>query len=178
MTFWFPPYESLNSRGIQDSSLLWASSERDKGLHNTIIFLLFLQDDGWKLSRTNYYQEGWLATANVRGVVGVTYTTSFCAGTAQGLEIPARTNYNLRGHRSEVGGIEFQLREITRNAGEMNMSGHQSVDIIDPRYWLFTKTTTQSQQGPVLSNYINLSAKAFLLNTKLFFFSVFSFVFW
>ena len=70
----------------------------------------------------------------MRGVVGVTYTTSFCAGTAQGLEIPARTNYNLRGHRSEVGGIEFQLREITRNAGEMNMSGHQSVDIIDPRY--------------------------------------------
>ena len=40
-----------------------------------------LQEDGWKLSRTNYYQEGWLATANVRGVVGVTYTTSFCAGT-------------------------------------------------------------------------------------------------
>ena len=55
------------------------------------------------MSRTNYYQEGWLATANVRGVVGVTYTTSFCAGTAQGVEVPARTNYNLRGHRSEVG---------------------------------------------------------------------------
>ena len=41
------------------------------------------QEDGWKLSRTNYYQEGWLATANVRGVVGVTYTTSFCAGAGQ-----------------------------------------------------------------------------------------------
>ena len=51
---------------------------------NTIIgFLNLLQEEGWKLSRTNYYQEGWLATANVRGVVGVTYTTSFCAGTAQ-----------------------------------------------------------------------------------------------
>ena len=49
---------------------------------NTIIgFLNLLQEEGWKLSRTNYYQEGWLATANVRGVVGVTYTTSFCAGT-------------------------------------------------------------------------------------------------
>ena len=44
---------------------------------------LSLQEDGWKLSRTNYYQEGWLATANVRGVVGVTYTTSFCAGAGQ-----------------------------------------------------------------------------------------------
>ena len=43
----------------------------------------YLQEDGWKLSRTNYYQEGWLATANVRGVVGVTYTSSFCAGTGQ-----------------------------------------------------------------------------------------------
>ena len=61
-----------------------------------------LQEDGWKLSRTNYYQEGWLSTANVRGVVGVTYTTSFCAGTSQEQEVPARTNYNLRGHRSEV----------------------------------------------------------------------------
>ena len=60
------------------------------------------QDEGWKLSRTNYYQEGWLSTANVRGVVGVTYTTSFCAGSQQAQEVPARTNYNLRGHRSEV----------------------------------------------------------------------------
>ena len=37
----------------------------------------------------------------IRGVVGVTYTTSFSAG-GQPTEIPARTNYNLRGHRSEV----------------------------------------------------------------------------
>lgn len=60
------------------------------------------EEDGWKLSRSNYYQEGWLATANVRGVVGVTYTTSFCGGGQPGVEAPARTNYNLRGHRSEV----------------------------------------------------------------------------
>jgi hypothetical protein len=33
--------------------------------------------------------------------VGVTFTTSFCGG-AQPANIPARTNYNLRGHRSEV----------------------------------------------------------------------------
>ena len=38
---------------------------------------ILMQEDGWKLSRNNYYQEGWLATANARGVVGVTYTTSF-----------------------------------------------------------------------------------------------------
>ena len=37
----------------------------------------------------------------MRGVVGVTYTTSFCGG-GQGIDVPTRTNYNLRGHRSEV----------------------------------------------------------------------------
>nr|CAI5863164.1 unnamed protein product [Callosobruchus analis] len=57
------------------------------------------EDEGWKLNRTNYYQEGWLATGNVRGIVGVTFTTSHCK---KSVEFPLRTNYNLRGHRSEV----------------------------------------------------------------------------
>uniref|UniRef100_A0A1A9Z234 SOCS box domain-containing protein n=1 Tax=Glossina pallidipes TaxID=7398 RepID=A0A1A9Z234_GLOPL len=57
------------------------------------------KDDGWKLNRTNYYQEGWLATGNVRGIVGVTFTTSHCR---KSVEYPLRTNYNLRGHRSDV----------------------------------------------------------------------------
>ncbi|KAJ8935665.1 hypothetical protein NQ318_012827 [Aromia moschata] len=57
------------------------------------------RDEGWKLNRTNYYQEGWLATGNVRGIVGVTFTTSHCK---KNVEYPLRTNYNLRGHRSEV----------------------------------------------------------------------------
>ncbi|XP_067010279.2 tubby-related protein 4 [Anabrus simplex] len=57
------------------------------------------EDEGWKLNRTNYYQEGWLATGNVRGIVGVTFTTSHCKKSA---ESPLRSNYNLRGHRSEV----------------------------------------------------------------------------
>ena len=61
-----------------------------------------LQDEGWKLNRAHYYQEGWLSTANLRGVVGVTYTTSNCAAAPDGPEPPFRTNYNLRGHRSEV----------------------------------------------------------------------------
>ncbi|KAJ8937377.1 hypothetical protein NQ314_011925, partial [Rhamnusium bicolor] len=56
-------------------------------------------DEGWKLNRTNYYQEGWLATGNVRGIVGVTFTTSHCK---KNVDFPLRTNYNLRGHRSEV----------------------------------------------------------------------------
>lgn len=61
--------------------------------------LLALQDEGWKLNRTNYYQEGWLATGNIRGIVGVTFTTSHCR---KNMDYPLRTNYNLRGHRSDV----------------------------------------------------------------------------
>ncbi|KAH8383745.1 hypothetical protein KR009_010359 [Drosophila setifemur] len=57
------------------------------------------EDEGWKLNRTNYYQEGWLATGNVRGIVGVTFTTSHCR---KNMDYPLRTNYNLRGHRSDV----------------------------------------------------------------------------
>ncbi|CAH0386298.1 unnamed protein product [Bemisia tabaci] len=57
------------------------------------------EDEGWKLNRTNYYEEGWIAIGNVRGIVGVTFTTSHCN---KAVECPARTNYNLRGHRSEV----------------------------------------------------------------------------
>ncbi|XP_064553224.1 tubby-related protein 4 isoform X2 [Drosophila montana] len=57
------------------------------------------EDEGWKLNRTNYYQEGWLATGNIRGIVGVTFTTSHCR---KNMDYPLRTNYNLRGHRSDV----------------------------------------------------------------------------
>lgn len=80
------------------------------------------------MNRTHYYQEGWLSTANLRGVVGVTYTTSHCGGGGNGqqqqlppaimgnnknnepdvADLPFRTNYNLRGHRSEVSG-EIQI---------------------------------------------------------------------
>lgn len=57
------------------------------------------EEDGWRLNRVNYYQDGWLASGNARGIVGVTFTTCHCRKTA---EHPVRTNYNLRGHRSEV----------------------------------------------------------------------------
>ncbi|XP_076357705.1 tubby-related protein 4-like [Tachypleus tridentatus] len=56
-------------------------------------------EDGWKLNRLNYYQDGWLATGNTRGVVGVSFTSCLCRKTT---DLPSRTNYNLRGHRSEV----------------------------------------------------------------------------
>ena len=70
-------------------------------------FSIALQEEGWKLNRNHYYQEGWLSTANLRGVVGVTYTTSHCGidGSTQ-LVPPSRTNYNLRGHRAEVGNLK------------------------------------------------------------------------
>ena len=69
-----------------------------------------MQEEGWKLNRNHYYQEGWLSTANLRGVVGVTYTTSHCGidGSTQ-LVPPSRTNYNLRGHRAEVGNLKKKL---------------------------------------------------------------------
>ena len=32
--------------------------------------------------------------------------SSFCGGGQPAIDVPARTNYNLRGHRSEVGGAD------------------------------------------------------------------------
>lgn len=55
-------------------------------------------EGGWKLNRNQYYMEGWLAGGNAKGVVGVTFTTSHC----RKYDPPQRSNFNLRGHRSEV----------------------------------------------------------------------------
>ena len=41
-----------------------------------MILFCVVQEEGWKLNRLLYYQEGWLSTGNTRGIVGVTYTTS------------------------------------------------------------------------------------------------------
>jgi len=55
----------------------------------------------WRLSENSYYDEGWLASGNSRGVVGVTMTG--CRSTQNSSsDLPLRTNFNLRGHRSEV----------------------------------------------------------------------------
>lgn len=52
-----------------------------------------------------YYEEGWLATGNGRGVVGVTFTSSHCR---RDRNTPQRINFNLRGHNSEVGLVIFR----------------------------------------------------------------------
>lgn len=67
-----------------------------------IVLLSPWQDEGWKLNRNHYYQSGWLATGNVRGIVGVSYTTSHWRRCNSANDVPARSNYNLRGHRSQV----------------------------------------------------------------------------
>ncbi|TRY87180.1 hypothetical protein DNTS_031717 [Danionella cerebrum] len=49
--------------------------------------------------RRRCVSEGWLATGNTRGVVGVTFTSSLARKERAG---PQRNNFNLRGHNSEV----------------------------------------------------------------------------
>lgn len=56
--------------------------------------------------RRRYYEEGWLATGNGRGVVGVTFTSSHCR---RDRNTPQRINFNLRGHNSEVSGFPFTV---------------------------------------------------------------------
>ena len=60
------------------------------------------QQDDWRFNPYKYYEEGWLATGNQRGIVGVTYTSCKCPSKLNKLSMPFRTNYNLRGHRSEI----------------------------------------------------------------------------
>lgn len=55
--------------------------------------------------RKRYYEEGWLATGNGRGVVGVTFTSSHCR---RDRPTPQRVNFNLRGHNSEVSALKRQ----------------------------------------------------------------------
>lgn len=62
-------------------------------------------NNGWKLNRGQYYSEGWLASGNAKGIVGVTFTTSHC----RKYDPPNRSNFNLRGHRSEVRRFYFDL---------------------------------------------------------------------
>lgn len=58
--------------------------------------------------RKRYYEEGWLATGNSRGVVGVTFTSSHCR---RDRPTPQRVNFNLRGHNSEVRQKKFKFTD-------------------------------------------------------------------
>ncbi|KAJ7409633.1 hypothetical protein WISP_113191 [Willisornis vidua] len=78
----------LEAKGDSDSNILCLSwkgrvpkSEKEK-----------------PVCRRRYYEEGWLATGNGRGVVGVTFTSSHCR---RDRNTPQRINFNLRGHNSE-----------------------------------------------------------------------------
>lgn len=62
---------------------------------------IYFQEEGWSLEGRNYYKQGWLATGNSQGVVGVTYT-SIPLNCEPPSERPARTNYNLRNHHAQV----------------------------------------------------------------------------
>ncbi|XP_077976922.1 tubby-related protein 4-like [Glandiceps talaboti] len=50
-------------------------------------------------TRKRCYTEGWLASGNAKGIVGATFTTCHCK---KEFVVPSRTNFNLRGHNSEV----------------------------------------------------------------------------
>ncbi|KAM7307263.1 hypothetical protein ISCGN_010899 [Ixodes scapularis] len=97
------------------------------------------EEDGWRLNRVNYYQDGWLASGNARGIVGVTFTTCHCRKTA---EHPVRTNYNLRGHRSEVSraaGRRARVLPLVQGRERRDMSLHHE--------WLGLYTADTSELG-------------------------------
>lgn len=50
----------------------------------------------------NYYKQGWLATGNSQGVVGVTFTSIPANSEPNSERLPLRTNYNLRNHHAKV----------------------------------------------------------------------------
>lgn len=64
---------------------------------------------GWSLHRSQYYSEGWLASGNAKGIVGATFTASHC----RKYDPPSRSNFNLRGHRSEVSNIIDYVASLT-----------------------------------------------------------------
>lgn len=57
------------------------------------------ENGAWRLNEANYYHQGWLASGNTRGVIGITFTACQSKNV---VDQPPRTNFYLRGHRSEV----------------------------------------------------------------------------
>ena len=60
------------------------------------------EEETLRLYQSQYYSEGWLANGNSRGIVGVTFTSSSMSNTEIEKLKPFRSNFNLRGHRTEV----------------------------------------------------------------------------
>ncbi|XP_048831328.1 tubby-related protein 4 isoform X1 [Brienomyrus brachyistius] len=88
--------------------------------------------------RRRYYEEGWLATGNGRGVVGVTFTSSHCR---RDRHTPQRVNFNLRGHNSEVVLVRWnepfqKLATCDRDGGIfvwIQYEGRWSVELVNDR---------------------------------------------
>lgn len=59
------------------------------------------EDETLCLYQSQYYNDGWIANGNSEGVVGVTFT-SLTSNVDCDNQKPFRTNFNLRGHRTEV----------------------------------------------------------------------------
>lgn len=154
-------------------------------------YTLLWQEEGWKLNRNNYYQEGWLATGNVRGVVGVTFTSSHAR---RPHELPLRTNYNLRGHRSDVSickhsytstyanlskYLNWILTLCVRNWVEITLKCFDKFALVDasaspqPMYvyihtsLLFTNLTNKFLKKFVVSHFIENILKKNLTKTQL-----------
>ncbi|GFY63405.1 tubby-related protein 4 [Trichonephila inaurata madagascariensis] len=95
-------------------------------------------EDGWKLNRVHYYQDGWLATGNARSIVGVTFTS--CHNRKIG-DLPLRSNYNLRGHRAEITLVKwnepYQKLASCDNTGTIfvwiKYEGRWSIELINDR---------------------------------------------
>ena len=112
------------------------------------------EEEGWKLNRNQYYLDGWLASGNIRGIIGVTYTSCayrrqsanpasnlFGSNTINDSNIPFRSNYNLRGHRSEVTIVKwnepYQKLATCDSSGIifvwMKYEGRWSIELINDR---------------------------------------------
>ncbi|KAG8189031.1 hypothetical protein JTE90_025471 [Oedothorax gibbosus] len=96
------------------------------------------EEDGWKLNRVHYYQDGWLATGNARSIVGVTFTSCHNRRIA---DMPLRSNYNLRGHRAEITLVKwnepYQKLASCDNTGTIfvwiKYEGRWSIELINDR---------------------------------------------
>ena len=105
--------KSIDFLIIISDLMQWRASGSMNRWSNLLMFWFWYkknvtQGHGWKLNRTSYYQEGWLAAGNLKSVIGVTFTSTLSqrsaswASSPTALPLPPRTNYNLRGHRAQV----------------------------------------------------------------------------